>query len=159
MIGMAIDINALNFPDAAPSLALELVTNVDMLKAWYSIILNCFPTTYSQTYFDALAAISLRPDADWLHYIGKISGEVVSASSLFLGGGVAGLYNLGTHPQAREQGFGALTTIKTFYEGRERGYRIGTLQTTYPNALRMYHRMGFEVYCKIGIYRYIPKDK
>jgi hypothetical protein len=27
------------------------------------------------------------------------------------------------------------------------------LQTTYPNALRLYHPMGFEVYCKFGIYQ------
>lgn len=156
MIGMAAELDVLSLPADAPPLDLDLVENKQTLKDWYNVILKCFPTTYSQSYFDALAAISLRPDADWLHYVGRVAGQVVSASSLFLGGGVAGLYNLGTVPEVRGAGYGALTTLSSFSIAREQGYRVGTLQTTYPNALRMYHRMGFEVYCKIGVYRYIP---
>lgn len=170
MIGMAADLDTLALPDSAPRLDLQPVHNIKILRGWYNVIIKCFPTSYSQSYFDALAAISLRPGADWLHYVGRVDGKIVSASSLFLGtgvpadgnmaedGDVAGLYNLGTLPQARRRGYGALTTLKCFHIARERGYRVGTLQTTYPNALRMYHQMGFEVYCKIGIYRYIPKE-
>ncbi|MBN1876628.1 MAG: GNAT family N-acetyltransferase [Anaerolineae bacterium] len=154
MIGMAVDLLKLEFPENTnPAFVLEYVIDRDTLKEWYNLVLQCFPISYSASYLDALADISLRPDANWLHYVGRIHGNIVAVSSLFIGAGVAGLYNLGTHPKWRCQGLGALTTVKTFHQARDRGYRVGTLQTTYPNALRMYHTMGFEVYCKIGIYR------
>ncbi len=155
MIGMAAPLEILPAPES-PVFSLELVEDMPTLKAWYDLVVQCFPMTYSQSYLESLGAISLRPGAEWLHYVGRVNGEVLTASSLFLGGGAAGLYNLGTLPQARSQGYGALTTLQTFARAREIGYQIGTLQTTYPNALRMYHRMGFEVYCKIGIYVYSP---
>lgn len=153
MIGMAMDLHDLSAPDAGPAdLRLTPVTDRATLEQWYRIVLHCFPISYNETYLNALADISLRPDADWLHYVGTVDGKAVAASSLFLGAGVAGLYNLGTHPTYRHRGVGARVTVLTFQAARDRGYRVGTLQTTYPNALRMYHRLGFEVYCKIGIY-------
>jgi ribosomal protein S18 acetylase RimI-like enzyme len=158
MIGMAMELHQIQMPGVPLELNLELVRDIQMLRAWYDVVLNCFPATYSQKYLDALAAISLRPGAEWLHYVGRVDGKILAASSLYLGGGVAGLYNLGVLPRARRKGLGAAVTVKTFLDARDRGYDIGTLQTTYPNALRMYHHLGFEVYCKIGIYRYIPRD-
>jgi ribosomal protein S18 acetylase RimI-like enzyme len=70
-----------------------------------------------------------------------------------LGAGVAGLYNIATRPAYRQNGLGATITLLIYEEAKKLGYHIGTLQTTYPNALRLYHRMGFEVYCKFGIYQ------
>lgn len=159
MIGMAMDLQDLQMSEEAPAMDFEPVQDRKTLRAWYDVVLECFPTTYSQKYLDALAAISLRPNAEWLHYVGRVQGEILTASSLYLGGGVAGLYNLGTLVKARGRGLGAATTVLTFAAARELGYRIGALQTTYPNALRMYHHLGFEVYCKIGIYRYQPESE
>ncbi|MBN2007113.1 MAG: GNAT family N-acetyltransferase [Anaerolineae bacterium] len=159
MIGMAMDLQDMEIPEAAQTMDFEPVQDRKTLRQWYEVVLECFPATYSQKYLDALAAISLRPGAEWLHYVGRVQGEILTASSLYLGGGVAGLYNLGTVVKARRRGLGAATTILSFAAARERGYRVGTLQTTYPNALRMYHHLGFEVYCKIGIYRYQPEGK
>ncbi len=161
MIGMAMDLHALHIPaasqDITRNLKLQHVADRHTLAQWYEIVTQCFPISYNPTYLNALADISLRPSADWWHYIGTLDGDVVTCSSLFLGAGVAGLYNLGVRPQIRHQGLGAVMTIKTYHAARDAGYRVGTLQTTYPNAMRMYHRMGFEVYCKIGIYRYNPQ--
>lgn len=157
MIGMAMDLHELKDSESvAPHLKVVKVQDASTLKQWYTVLLRCFPMTHNQSYLDALQAISLRPNADWIHYVGYQDDKIVASSSLFLGGGVAGLYNLGTHPKLRGQGIGETMTRKTYQMAREQGYRVGTLQTTYPNALRMYHRMGFEVYCKIGIYRYYP---
>jgi len=156
MIGMATDLDKLSVPDCAAQVRFERVEDRETLNRWYGVILDCFPTSYSQVYLDALAATGLRADDAWQHYIARMDDTVVSASSLYLGAGVAGLYNLGTVSEMRGQGIGAWITAQTFLAARARGYRVGTLQTTYPNALRMYHRMGFEVYGKIGIYRYTP---
>lgn len=157
MIGMAMDLHALAAIPAPEGWTMERVTDKAGLALWYQVVLQSFPMPHSTAYLNALAAISLRPEAEWVHYIGRLQGEVVASSSLFLGAGVAGLYNLGVTPELRCQGLGALLTVQTYHLARDAGYRVATLQTTYPNALRMYHRMGFEVYCKIGIYRYTPR--
>ena len=134
----------------------ERVNSKETLTQWYNLLLAGFPISFDQTYLDALAVTSLGPDTPERNYIARLNGEIISISTLFLGGGVAGLYNLVTQPQTRGQGLGTWMTIKTFQEALSLGYHIATLQTTYPNALRLYHRLGFEVYCKIRIYHYTP---
>ncbi len=158
MIGMAAPLKELGENNPLPDLPLqfERVEDKEALKFWYEITLQCFPGTYSQAYLDSLAEISLRPDADWIHYIARYQGTVIASSSLQLGAGVAGLYNLGTIPDWRQRGVGVWMTLKTYAESYAMGYQVGTLQSTYPNALRLYHRLGFEIYCKIGIYRHGP---
>ncbi len=159
MIGMAMDLHDLDVAESAPAdITFEEVRDRETLEDWYEVLLQGFPISYSRAYLDSLIETSLEADTGWVHYAGRSEGQVVTVSTLFFGGGVAGLYNLTTLPKLRGQGIGNWMTVKTYQAARERGYRVGTLQTTYPNALRMYHKMGFEVYCKIGIYRYFPKD-
>lgn len=159
MIGMAANLSALaEVPVLASNVTFEPVCNRGQLASWYEVFLKGFPTSFDQAYLDALAALSLGPDPAWFHYLGRLDGRVVTISSLFVGGGSAGLYNLATLPEARGLGLGAWMTQETFRQAHLMGYTIGTLQTTYPNALRLYHRLGFEVYCKIGIYQYAPKS-
>ncbi|MDY0020547.1 MAG: GNAT family N-acetyltransferase [Anaerolineae bacterium] len=159
MIGMAAKLSALTeVPGPAANVTFEPVCDRDQLALWYEVFLRGFPTSFDQAYLDALVALSLRSDPAWFHYLGRLDGRVVTISSLFVGGGSAGLYNLATLPEARGLGLGAWMTQETFHQARLMGHMIGTLQTTYPNALRLYHRLGFEVYCKIGIYQYVPKS-
>jgi ribosomal protein S18 acetylase RimI-like enzyme len=152
MLGMAMELSRLPNPVTGPDLTLERVYNKKMLAQWYQLLLEGFPISYNQTYLDTLSVTSLDANSADRHFVARFKGEVVGISTLFLGGGVAGLYNVATHPQSREQGIGTWITIKTFEEAPP-DYQIATLQTTYPNALRLYHRLGFEVYCKIGIYQ------
>ncbi len=156
MIGMAMDLQNLEAPETAPSaLRFEPIEDIATFQQWFRLFKQGFkvPNAAAQPLFDKMSKTGLGPDAVETHYVGRLNGDVVGVSTLFLGAGVAGLYNLTTQPQAREKGVGTFMTVKTFQAARERGYRIGTLQTTYPNALRMYHRLGFEVYCKISIYQ------
>ncbi|MBN1486757.1 MAG: GNAT family N-acetyltransferase [Anaerolineae bacterium] len=160
MIGMAIDMDKLELPPTPlPGLEFEYVTASEALSQWYEVLLQGFPTTFNQNYLNALAKTTLAPETGSYNYIARQNGKILTVSTISLGGGAAGLYNLATLPSARKQGLGAWMTIKSFLEARAMGYRVGTLQTTYPNALRMYHQMGFEVYCKIGVYNYKPIRK
>jgi ribosomal protein S18 acetylase RimI-like enzyme len=102
---------------------------------------------------EVFSRLSFSPGSLWRHYVIRLGDQVVATSSLHLGAGVAGLYNVATRPDQREHGLGTAVTLLAFQEARDLGYTLGTLQTTYPNALRLYHRMGFEVYCKFGIYQ------
>jgi GNAT superfamily N-acetyltransferase len=154
MIGMALDMSQLPAPAALPNLTLERVVNKKMLDQWYKILLQGFPISYNRAYLDTMALTSLDPHAAERHYIARRQGEIVGISTLFLGGGTAGLYNVVTRPAMRGAGIGSWITVKTFQEAPPDN-PVGTLQTTYPNALRLYHRLGFEVFCKVGIYQLV----
>jgi ribosomal protein S18 acetylase RimI-like enzyme len=138
-----------------PAYSFEQVRDGAELAAWMPLFARTFgiPETDLRLVQDVFSQLSFAPQSDWRHYCIRASGQVVATGSLHLGAGVAGLYNIATQPEYRQRGLGREITLLIFEQARQMGYELGTLQTTYPNALRLYHRMGFEVYCKIGIYQ------
>jgi len=157
MIGMSAVIDKLAPPVDMdmPSLPIEEVTGPEMMNDWLPLYLEGFnsPSSSANESKRMMSSVSFKPDSLWHHYLVRQDQQVIAIASTFYGGGVAGLYNLVTAPSQRGKGIGAALTLKVFQIARDAGYRIATLQTTYPNALRLYHRLGFEVYCKFGIYQ------
>jgi GNAT superfamily N-acetyltransferase len=156
MIGMAMDLHDLPVLEAS-ELTLELVTP-KTFATWHPLVATTFRVPPALFELDRAhyATVSFSPDSLWQHYMGWRNGELVATSSLHFGAGVAGLYNVATPLHLRQQGLGRLMTLATLHLAREQGYRIGTLQSTNPSALRLYHRMGFEIYGKFNIYEYYP---
>jgi GNAT superfamily N-acetyltransferase len=92
------------------------------------------------------------PAGPFPHYVALLDGKPVATSMLFLGGGSAGLYHLGTIAAARGRGVGAAITLAPLRDARARGYRVATLQAT-PMGYNLYRRVGFVEYCRLGMYR------
>lgn len=156
MIGMATELNALpKFIPPQLEYHFEPVLKRAGLEAWLPLFMETFgvPTDDKDLTLNIFDQLSFSPGSQWRHYLMRMDGQVVATSSLHLGAGIAGLYNIATRREYREQGLGRAITLLTYEEAQHMGYTLGTLQTTYPNALRLYHRLGFEVYCKIGIYQ------
>jgi GNAT superfamily N-acetyltransferase len=156
MIGMAAPLDAL--AECTPpklEYTFEPVLSMPELDEWLPLFMQTFgvPQADHDLTRNAFAQLSFSADAEWRHYFIRAGGQVVATSSLHLGAGVAGLYNIATQPAYREHGLGTAITWLTFEQAKAMGLTLATLQTTYPNALRLYHRMGFEVYCKFGIYQ------
>ena len=79
----------------------------------------------------------------------------MATATLFLGAGVAGIYFVFTAERARRRGIGAAITLAALREAWDLGYGIGVLgssQAGYP----VYRRLGFEEFCRIGIYEWRP---
>lgn len=157
MIGLCADLDDLHSPgEKLPALQIEPVTTREELANWLPIYSQGFgtPPVIARESLDVLATLAFDIPTGWKHFIVRQDGKIITISSLYINDEIGGLYNLVTSPEARGQGIGAAMTLGTFAIARDLGCRIATLQTTYPNALRLYHRLGMEVYCKFGIYQF-----
>ena len=150
--GMAVNLLELNEDLIPPSdLTIERVGDVKTLEQWIQAFTIGYgiPVSVSNFFLDGL--VSLGFELPWRHYIGWLAGEPVACSSLLLGAGVAGIYAVATVPEARGQGIGTALTLAPLREARAMGYRIGILGST-QMARGVYCRLGFQEYCKFGIY-------
>ena len=146
---MAIDLLTLPIDLHVPTgFTSEVVDDLGTLRAWCGF-------TDQAVVADALFAwgqtLGLAPEREILHFLGRLDGRPVATATLVLGGGVAGIYNVMTVPDAQRRGIGALMTVRPLEVARARGYRLGILQSSkmgYP----LYRRLGFQDYCRIGIY-------
>ena len=84
--------------------------------------------------------------ADW-----EPDGRPVATSPLFLGAGVAGIYNVATLPPARGQGIGAALTLAPLRQARQMGYQAGILQSS-AAGFGVYQRLGFQKLCTMEHY-------
>jgi GNAT superfamily N-acetyltransferase len=152
--GMAVGLLAMNEEtEAPPGLVIEKVGDVETLKKWYQVFKGFFgfPDYVENAWVDSFASVGLSGRPPLCCYIGRLSGEPVATSFLVLGAGVAGIYGVGTVPDARRKGIGTAMTLAPLREARELGYRVGVLRSS-EMGYGVYHKMGFRKYCEMGLY-------
>jgi len=157
--GMAADLLALDHdPKLPPRLRVEHVRDTQALDQWCRIATGAF--NFSEGVGDARARIEASLGPGQLParrlYLGSLEGQPMATALLFLGGGVAGLYEVGVLPDMRRQGIGRTMTLVPLLEARAEGYRIGTLHSS-PMGLGIYRRLGFREYCTLGRYIWRPE--
>ena len=157
-IGMAVDLSALREDLRVPkNFIVERVRDERDLVAWTRTLASGFGEgpVEAQWVGEMYRRAGLGDDAPWRHYLGRLGGEPVATSTLFLGAGVAGIYFVSTVERARRRGIGAAVTLAALRDARGMGCRVGVLGSSemgYP----VYHRLGFREYCRIGLYEYRP---
>ena len=145
--GMTIDLSdrpALQRP-AGTSIE-EVDGSPDALRdaATIALTTNGLPDAGVDPYLDALGRL---PDRTMLRtFLAIRGGEPVATSTLIVAAGVAGLYNVGTVPEARRTGLGRLVSIAAMAAGRESGSLVGVLQSS-PLGEPIYRAIGFEQRC------------
>jgi GNAT superfamily N-acetyltransferase len=85
------------------------------------------------------------------YYLARVDGVPVGGSLMLMGEAVAGLFAVGTVPEARRHGVGAAITDSPMREAREHGYRYGILSASVMGE-SVYRRLGFVEYCRLETY-------
>jgi GNAT superfamily N-acetyltransferase len=99
--------------------------------------------------------MELGDEAPWRHYVGRLDGEPASTASVFLTGGVAGIYFVSTAPDLRRRGIGAATTRHAMEEARAVGCTRAVLGSS-PMGYSVYRRLGFEEVFRYRILEWSP---
>jgi GNAT superfamily N-acetyltransferase len=155
-IGMSVDLSEL--PERVPvpeNLVIERVHDEAGLAAWVEALGSGFGEGPVEAEWVGEMYRRLGFEGPWRHYLGILAGEPVATATSFLGAGVAGIYFVCTVERARRRGIGAAVTLAALREARKMGYGIGVLGSSemgYP----VYRGLGFEEYCRIGLYEWRP---
>ena len=152
--GMAVELDLLKGDLPTPQdLVIEKVTENETLRKWCQTNIVGFemPDFLNDVFFNIYFDLDSAEKVPLVNYIGWLNNEPVATATLFLGAGVAGIYNVVTLPDARRKGIGAAMTLKPLLDARALGYRVGILQAS-DMGVGVYTKLGFQQYCQISHY-------
>jgi GNAT superfamily N-acetyltransferase len=159
--GMAIDLDNLAALDerqpGPPGLSVVPVADERSLRDWAEVAGAGYgePAAIRQARYDVHLDLGLGGDLALQRYVAYLNGRPVAMSALFLGAGVAGVYEVATAKDARRQGIGAAVTLAPLRRAREVGERIGILQAS-EMGVSVYARLGFRQVCSFSLYAWEP---
>lgn len=152
--GMAAELRSLpRDVSVPPGLVIERVADIETMRKWCHVLCVGFemPDFVGEALLDLFHSIGFDSQSTVRHYVGQLNDEPVSASSMFLGAGVAGIYCVATVPEARKRGVGSATTLMPLHEARKLGYQVGILHSSHM-GINVYRGLGFREYCKFVRY-------
>ncbi|HYE84898.1 MAG TPA: GNAT family N-acetyltransferase [Vicinamibacterales bacterium] len=140
-----------------PSVQVERVGDQRTLGEWSHVLCQSFaaPAAFGQALRELANAAGLDEAAPFQHFLARQRGTPVGTSSLFVGGAVAGIYDVSTLPEVRRRGIGAAITRAAMAEAWRRGCRTAILHAS-DLGLSMYRAIGFRAVCDIGQYVWTP---
>jgi GNAT superfamily N-acetyltransferase len=159
--GMAADLHAAGDATSETTvggLAIERVRDHAALREWSRVLCDAFgaPPSFGDAFAAMADGIGLDDSSAFRHYLALLGGVPVATSSLFLGAGVAGIYDVSTLPERRRRGIGAAITRFAMSDARDAGYRMAILHAS-NLGVGMYRSLGFEELCDIGQYVWVPE--
>jgi GNAT superfamily N-acetyltransferase len=152
--GMAVDLRGWQTRAPLPvGVTTELVTDEVGLERWREVQqqglgLDDASTTAWLAAHHRLGVEAWPPLRNW---IANLDGEAVAAAALFVGAGVAGIYNVCTVPEARGRGIGSAVTAVALDAAVAQGLELAVLGSSdmgYP----VYRRLGFREVSRLRSY-------
>ncbi|PWT71801.1 MAG: N-acetyltransferase [Chloroflexi bacterium] len=156
--GMAVDLHALDERQPeSPGLSIVPVADERTLRDWVEVAGAGYgePESVRQARYEVHKGLGLAADLALQRYVAYQGSHSVGMSALFLGAGVAGVYEVATAKDARRQGIGAAVTLAPLCRAHELGYHIGVLQASEMGA-GVYTRLGFRQVCTFSLYAWEP---
>ncbi len=157
--GMAADLRAVPDGAADPSkLEIREVRDAALFDRWLEVFRTCFemPVVAADFFGKGIRSIGFHHDLPYRHYVGFCGDEPAACSSVYLGDGSAGIYNVATLPAFRGRGIGSAMTRRPMRLARERGIGTGILHSS-PLGTPVYEKLGFRELCRLTIYLWEPE--
>lgn len=151
-------------PTISEKFRVEYVNSNEILVQWLQVSLLGFGQEplplhkVVENYFYAgYARHGFGRDACSLHYIGYLADEPVTAATLLLADGIAGLFDISTPPAFRRQGFGSAISWYMLQEAQKRGYQSAYVWSSHMGK-GVYRGVGF-IPAAIGMREYQWKKR
>ncbi|MFI6833409.1 GNAT family N-acetyltransferase [Kribbella sp. NPDC050241] len=152
--GMAVRLDELRTPAVVPGLEITRVRDDEELATWEATLGRGFGEGVKEARWVAEVYRKLGYGDPWRHYLGRLDGEPIATTTIFLGAGVAGVYFVMTVPEARRRGIGAAITYAALREAAGVA-EYGVLGSS-PAGRSVYAGLGFREYCTIDLYEWAP---
>ena len=157
---MAMDLMGLDDAEDPPSgVTIKRVDSDDMLEGYKHVAVQAFgaevPGFVVDFYYDVYKNIGYDEGGDVQNYVAYQEGVPVGSCTVVYGAGVAGIYTVGTVEEARGRGIGRAVTLRPLLDARERGYRVGVLESSML-GYNVYKRLGFKDFGQIEQYLFMP---
>lgn len=153
---MEADLDAVVGPAVPANVEIERVADHETLQQFVNTLLEGYEmNAFRDEWFEFYARAGLGPEAPVQSFQARLDGAPVSVATVYMAGGVAGIYAVATVPSARRRGIGAMVTKRALDEARDRGCRTGILQSS-AMGLGVYAGMGFEETFRYQIHRWAP---
>lgn len=122
---------------------LEVVRDAAGLRAFKQGFIDAYelPEWAGASWEDATTRLGIT-SAPWIMYVGWCDERPVATNILVLGGGVAGLFGVGTVAEFRNRGIGTAITVQSLLDARDAGASYGALFSS-ELGKSVYERCGF----------------
>ena len=152
--GMALDLANWRPYDGLPiGVTIDPVVDAAGLDRWREVQRRglALDDRSTDAWFTAHRRPGFAPDLPLRNWVASLGREPVAAAALFVGAGVAGIYNVCTVPEARGRGIGRAVTAAALADAVARGLRLAVLGSSdmgYP----VYRRLGFREVSRLRSY-------
>jgi GNAT superfamily N-acetyltransferase len=151
--GMALDLDVLTMPALPPRVEIQEVRDASELETWVATLSEGYemPIEITRALSHGFLTLGFGAASPMRAFLALQNSRPVACSSVHLAHGFAGIYCVATVPDARRQGIGAAVTAAPLHIARDLGYRVGILHASQLGR-PVYQRLGFQEFCKIGLY-------
>ena len=150
--GMALDLRGFVGENPLAGVTIETVDDDAGLATWADINRRGLDLDAERVVpWHAAQDRATRPHGPLQNWIARLGGVPVGAAALFDGGGVAGVYNVVTVPEARRRGIGRAVTNAVLEEAVARGHTLAVLGAS-DLGLPVYRRLGFREISRLRSY-------
>jgi len=155
--GMAIDLESLHVSPTVPrELSIEPVEDDETLERWVRSWASAYeiPEGVLPVLVPFFRKVGFESRSTFRFYLGEWKGHAVATSTLFYGGGVAGVY-ITVAPAYRHQGIGMAMTFVPLRTARSAGFRVAVTHVP-VDRLGPNRKLGFKPHCTLSTY--VPRD-
>jgi GNAT superfamily N-acetyltransferase len=142
--GMGLDLSRSSPPPPPHGITIHRVRDEAMFRGWADVVGRAFDDPDFEDGNSVVMGLRMGfgDDAPFRHFLCRLEGAWVGASTLSLGAGVAGLANISTVPEHRGRGIGVAAAGAALTDARAIGLRIAALSAD-DAGVGVYEKLGF----------------